>query len=246
VATDQHVELAQVRSIQPALPEDEHPPGALPLAPDADLVFAVFADLAAATVPAAAGAGICLIRPGVGRSTCAATGPLVTAAEALQDRNDGGPSRSAWSSGEAVRVPDVRGDPRWPGWATEVAALGVRAATSVPLVAGPGAFGALTVYATAPAAFDERDDRLLGLLASAVAVLTTGRPLEDAGVLGDRTRDALHDRDAISTAKGVLMARHGVDDDTALRLLLEASRQSGTRLRDVAQDVVRAAVRQRR
>ncbi|WP_369135855.1 ANTAR domain-containing protein [Modestobacter sp. I12A-02662] len=71
------------------------------------------------------------------------------------------------------------------------------------------------------------------------------RLLEDADEPGERFRAALRDRDVISTAKGVLMARHGVDEETALHLLLETSRASGTRLREVASDVVSAAVRQR-
>ncbi len=232
---------AEVRSIRPGAP-DEHRAGTPATGPDADLVRRVVTGLAEGGIPAAAGAGIGLLHPAGGRATHAATAPLVSAADELQYRLDEGPCLSAWRAGEVVRVPDVRSDRRWPHWAAAAADLGVGAALSVPLEDGGGS---LHVYAATPGAFDDRDELLLRLLAHAATALAADRLREDAGEPGDRLQAALRDRDVISTAKGVLMARHGVDEETALHLLLETSRASGTRLREVASDVVQAAVRQR-
>ncbi len=244
MAADQPAEVAEVRSIRSGS-RDEHPAGTPPPGPDADLAFRVVTGLAQGGIPAAAGAGISLLQATGGRATCAATTPLVTAADELQYRLDEGPCQSAWRDGEVVRVPDVRSDRRWPSWAAAAADLGIGAALSVPLDDGGAGLGSLTVYAGEPGAFDDRDEQWLRLLAHAATALATARLREDADEPGARLRAALRDRDVISTAKGVLMARHGVDEETALHLLLETSRASGTRLREVASDVVHAAVRQR-
>jgi hypothetical protein len=238
------VRPAEVRSIRSGA-GDQHPAGTSAPGPDADLALRVVTGLAQDGIPAAAGAGISLPQGAGGRATCAATTPLAGAADELEHRLDEGPARSAWRNGEVVRVPDLRSDLRWPSWAAAAADLGVGAVLSVPLDDVPAGPGSLTVYAGAPGAFDDRDERLLRLLAHAATVLAADRLRQEAGEPGEPLRTALRDRDVISTAKGVLMARHGVDEETALHLLLETSRASGTRLREVAADVVHAAVRQR-
>jgi GAF domain-containing protein len=244
VAADQPATVARVRPIRPGA-GDGQPAGTVPLGPDAELAFRVVTGLAQGGITAAAGAGISLLQLGGGPTTRAATALLVTAADELQYQLDDGPCLSAWRSGEVVRVPDVRADRRWPGWTAAAADLGVGAVLSVPLEDGGADPGSLNVYAGEPGAFDDRDERWLRLLARAATALATDRPRQDAGELGDRFRAALRDRDVISTAKGVLMDRHGVDEETALHLLLETSRASGARLREVASDVVHASVRLR-
>jgi AmiR/NasT family two-component response regulator len=59
-------------------------------------------------------------------------------------------------------------------------------------------------------------------------------------------RQAMHDRDTISVAKGVLMGRDGLDEDSALRLLLARSERDGSTVAAAARSVVEAVVRRRR
>jgi AmiR/NasT family two-component response regulator len=54
---------------------------------------------------------------------------------------------------------------------------------------------------------------------------------------------ALASRDLIGQAKGILMARHGVDDDTAFELLRHGSMRLNRKLRELAQDVVDDTIR---
>jgi AmiR/NasT family two-component response regulator len=59
-------------------------------------------------------------------------------------------------------------------------------------------------------------------------------------------RRAVHERDAVSVAKGVLMARHGVDEETAFSMLLARAAQDETPLVEAARAVAHSALRQRR
>jgi AmiR/NasT family two-component response regulator len=59
-------------------------------------------------------------------------------------------------------------------------------------------------------------------------------------------RQAVRDRDLIGMAKGVLMGRDAIDEDTALRLLLARSERTGSTVADAARSVVEAVVRRRR
>lgn len=51
-------------------------------------------------------------------------------------------------------------------------------------------------------------------------------------------REALRSRAVIEQAKGMLMARHRCDPDTAFGMLVAASRRDGRKLRDVAASMV--------
>jgi AmiR/NasT family two-component response regulator len=59
-------------------------------------------------------------------------------------------------------------------------------------------------------------------------------------------KEALRTRDMIGQAKGILMAREGLDEDAAFRLLIRASQRTNAKLRDVARKVVESAAREHR
>jgi AmiR/NasT family two-component response regulator len=59
-------------------------------------------------------------------------------------------------------------------------------------------------------------------------------------------RQAVRDRDAISVAKGVLMGRDAVDEDSALRLLLARSDRHGITVAEAARTIVDGVLRRRR
>jgi AmiR/NasT family two-component response regulator len=54
-------------------------------------------------------------------------------------------------------------------------------------------------------------------------------------------QESLAQRDTISTAKGLLMARNGTSDDVALRDLMMLSRQAGKPLAKIAAELLAAA-----
>jgi AmiR/NasT family two-component response regulator len=58
-------------------------------------------------------------------------------------------------------------------------------------------------------------------------------------------REAFRSRDVVSLAKGVLMGRNSVDEDTAFTMLMARSEQDDVPLAQAARAIVDAAVRRR-
>jgi GAF domain-containing protein len=203
--------------------------------------------LAAETVPGAVGAGVTLMDERGRRSTWAATDPEVERADALQYELDEGPCLTAWADRTLVRVDDATSDRRWPRWADAVAELGLRSTMSACLVAGDSGIGAIKVYAAEPAAFDQRAEHLLSLFAAQAAILLANvQTYQRAQLVSDRLKEALRSRDLIGQAKGVLIGRDSVDEETAFATLVAASVRENRKLRDVAQTLVQSAARRRR
>jgi GAF domain-containing protein len=150
-----------------------------------------------------------------------------------------GPCLLAWACGEPVVVNDARNDRRWPDWAVAAAGLGLRSSVSAPLLAGDSALGAVKVYARQEDSFNHSTVRLLELFAAQATIfLVNAQARESAGTISADLRDALAHREIIAVAKGILMARHGLDEDTAMQDLLMESRRSKRSLRDVSAELV--------
>ena len=62
----------------------------------------------------------------------------------------------------------------------------------------------------------------------------------------DGLQEAMRFRAAIEQAKGIVMARHGLDPEEAFRLLAEQSQRSNRRVRDLAVELVESTARRRR
>lgn len=209
--------------------------------------LSVITELAAETCPATAGAGITLMDEHGRRVTAAATDEVVERADALQYRLAEGPCLTAWQRRTVVRVDDLTRERRWPRWVASMADLPLRSVLSAPLVAGAEALGALKLYATRPAAYTEREEHLLAMFASQAAVLLANlRTARDAERVTDLLRDSMRARDAISLAKGIIMARDGVDERTAFMTLVDTARQDGHPLRQTAERLAQSTVRRRR
>lgn len=206
-------------------------------------VLDLLTSLAVETVPGAAGAGLTLIDAAGRRTTSSATDPLVERADARQYALDEGPCLAAAALRQVVRVDDVAADRRWPRWAREAAALGLGSAVSAPMVADGASLGAVKVYASAPAAFDAHSEEVMSLFSAQAAILVANvQAYERAERLSEALRQAVRSRDVVNVAKGVLIARHGVDEDGAFRLLLEQARREAGALAETARLVVESAI----
>ncbi len=202
--------------------------------------------LAHETVPGSCGAGVSIVEGGR-RTSAGSTDDRVREADSKQYELDEGPCLAAAAGRELVVVEDLQHEPRWPRWAAEVAPLGLRGALSAPLVAGGTTLGAIKVYADHPAAFDGRSRQLLTLFSAQAAILVANvQSSERARRLSEGMRQAVRDRDVVGTARGVLIGRHGIDEEAALRMLLARSQEKGVPLADAARAVVDSAVRRRR
>ncbi|TYP84645.1 GAF domain-containing protein [Blastococcus xanthinilyticus] len=208
--------------------------------------LSLLSSLAHETVPASCGAGISVVE-GPHRVSSGSTDDRVRQADALQYDLDEGPCLAAAAGREVVRVDDLRHERRWPRWADAAGSLGLRAALSAPLVAGNAGLGAIKVYADRPGVFDRRSEQLLTLFSAQAAFLVANvQSYDRARRLSEGMRQAVRDRDLVGMAKGVLMGRHSMDEDAALRMLVSRSRDQGVVLADAARAVVDSAARRRR
>ncbi|MDQ4102261.1 MAG: GAF and ANTAR domain-containing protein [Actinomycetota bacterium] len=193
------------------------------------------------------GAGVTLLDNQGRKTTAAASDPLVERADGLQYDLDEGPCLSAWAERAVFRVKDMTLESRWPRWSSEVAALGLRAALSAPLIAGGSSLGAIKVYAEEPSAFTERDEHLLTMFAAQAAILLANvQSYQNAQRLSDDLKDALRSRDLIAMAKGILMEREVTDEETAFIMLASAAQREHKKLGDVGRALVQSTGRRRR
>jgi GAF domain-containing protein len=208
--------------------------------------LALISSLARETIPGSSGAGVSVIDEQRRRSS-GSTDDRVRAADRLQYELDQGPCLTATAEHGLVRIDDVAEDQRWPRWSEAVVPLGLRAAMSTALVAGHRSLGAIKVYADEPRTFDHRSEQLLTLFAAQAAMLVAHvQRYERSERLSDGLRQAIHARDGVSMAKGVLMGRHAVDEDTAFGMLMARCEQEGSTLAEAASGIIESAVRRRR
>ena len=207
---------------------------------------AVISSRAHETVPGSSGAGVSVVDEERRRSA-GSTDDRVRRADSLQYELDEGPCLAATMERRLVRIDDLEHDRRRPRWPAAVTPFGLHAALSAPLVAGDTALGAIKVYADEPGTFDERSEQLLTLFSAQAAMLVAHvQSAERSRRLSETLRRAIHGRDAINVAKGVLMGRHGVDEQTAFGMLLARCEQEGTAVGDAAVAIVEASIRRGR
>lgn len=199
-------------------------------------------DAATVAIPGALGAGVSLIDGSGLRRTTAASDAVVAAADALQYKLGEGPCITAWASGETVVVEDMASDERWRRWAPAAADLGISASVSCPLLSGGLALGAVKIYSDGAQNAGAGAVRLAELFAEqATLFVVHSQAREAARTLSERLQESLAQRDAISMARGLLMARNGVDEEAALRDLMTLSRRSGKPLALVAAELLATA-----
>ncbi|MFJ8634880.1 GAF and ANTAR domain-containing protein [Streptomyces sp. NPDC093568] len=155
-----------------------------------------------------------------------------------------GPCQSAAESGTPVFARDLTGGQdvlRWPVFAQEATAAGVRAVYSVPLGSEAVCVGTLDLYRDRPGDLTDRDLRTARLVAGLMTVALMELPhAEETGDPGDEgwLNGLASDHDQVYQATGMIMAQLGVGTDEALaRLRAHAFAQGRTAL-DVAGDVV--------
>jgi GAF domain-containing protein len=157
-----------------------------------------------------------------------------------------GPSFDALNDQKTVEVDDLATDPRWPDLRGPVAHMGIRSILAQVLATGDGVVGTMNVYSTSPSAFDDQDRAAAVLLSTQAALLLArkdDRQKSEARVA--QLEDALHSRDVIGQAKGILMEREACSADEAFEMLRTASQHLNRKLREIAGEVISDAKRKR-
>jgi hypothetical protein len=126
-----------------------------------------------------------------------------------------------------VVAQDLAGDDgeRWPRFAPEAVQAGFRGLMSTT---DGGLRGALNLYSTNANAFDEHSRTMAGLFGAQAALVLVGA--HQAAHL----QKAVDSRDLIGQAKGILMERFKVDDESAFQMLVKSSQDTNIKLTAVA------------
>ncbi|GAB3683441.1 GAF domain-containing protein [Angustibacter aerolatus] len=200
--------------------------------PDALRVLQSVADRAAALVPALVGVSVTVVVDGT-PYTLTATAESLQAAGHL-DRSTT-PDR-----GEAIEVSDLLDEGAWHLFAATSAAPGVRSSLSLPLVLEDGPAGAIDLYGSDPAAFDDR----LASLATAfgvpfdLLVANADLPFETRRQ-AEQLPGRLSEEDASARAVEALAAQRGWSTEEAARRLADAAERAGVEQSRLVQALLR-------
>ncbi|MGR6964735.1 ANTAR domain-containing protein [Geodermatophilus sp. URMC 61] len=159
--------------------------------------------------------------------------------DGLQLQAGQGPCWDAHATGAVLTVDDLPADERWPRLRPLLASSPVRSVLALPLREGGESVGVVNVYAAEPGTFAGESRRIAELVTAAVSgVLQSVAERESLRTLAANLEKALTSRATIDQAKGVLMARLGIDADEAFARLVALSNRLNVKLRDLAQLVV--------
>jgi GAF domain-containing protein len=190
------------------------------------------------------GAGLMLVDgDGVLRATAASDEPGGML-EALQEQFHEGPCVDAFLEDGPVTADDLAADPRWPSVGPLAAGHGVRAVLGVPIDLRQAPVGTLNVYAARLHHWEKEDVAAIQAYSRVVAsLLRAAVQAHLSGQAASQLQQALDHRSLIEQAKGVIMARRGLDQQAAFELLRTQARSTRRRLDDVARQTVQGATR---
>jgi anti-anti-sigma factor len=205
-----------------------------------DAALKLVVTMAQAVVQGADGVSITLPRNGR-FGTVAASNDVVLEMDHDQYDTGEGPCLDAAIQGERFHIDALGDEGRWPAFVPRAQARGIESILSTPLISADGPIGALNVYSRTVGAFAVHEKEWADQFAAeAATVVSTARVDESAQGLSAQIRAALHSREVIALAQGMVMQREGVAPAVAHATLMEISRASGQRLREVSEDLVRA------
>ncbi|MDP9020483.1 MAG: GAF and ANTAR domain-containing protein [Actinomycetota bacterium] len=187
--------------------------------------------LAVDTLDACEFAGISLVESREITSP-AATNDIPQRVDEIQSQLGEGPCIDAIKEHEVFQTGDLRNERRWPQFSRRAhEETGVSSIVSFRLFVEEDTMGALNLYSTARDAFDDSDVALGSVFAVHASVAMSAARREDS------LEQKAQNRDVIGRAKGMLMARAGVNDDQAFAMLKAASQRMNVKLRDIAQRI---------
>jgi GAF domain-containing protein len=186
------------------------------------------------------GAGIMLERPDGELGFAAASHERVVDVEQVQARIGDGACHEAFVERRLVVVGDLRDErERWPEYVERVTASGLHGVLGVPMTAFGRTIGALNIYRERPSSWSQTDVEAAEILAAmAASYILYASQMQAQHELQEQLYTAIESRDVIGQAKGILIAREGVDADTAFQLLRSRSQSSNQKLREVARRLV--------
>jgi anti-anti-sigma factor len=216
----------------------------MPADPDlVDGALGLVVELARSSIGAADGVSVSLQRNGV-LSTVAASDQTIMAMDADQYATGEGPCVDASVKGHWFYAESLDTETRWPSFTPRARTLGIKAILSSPLRAFNEPVGALNIYSRTASTFEIKDQEAAAVFAQKASVILSDAQIgvSDAQ-MALRFQDALRNREIISLAKGIIMGREGIDDESAFSALLRSSLDQGVTVRARAEAMVLLAHR---
>jgi len=137
------------------------------------------------------GAGVTLISPGTAPRYIAASNDAALRFEHLQTELDEGPCIAAYNDGEAISIPDLQADLRFPAFGPRALATGLAAVFTFPLNHEDLRLGALDLYSDSPGEMSAECMAAAQTLADvATAYLLNAQAREDLQDSANRSREA--------------------------------------------------------
>jgi GAF domain-containing protein len=180
-------------------------------------------------------AGLSLVVRGGRIETPAQTDPPVPQMiDKIQNDTGEGPCIDAIRHRQVFETGDLSREERWPRFAPAVVEqTDVRSVLAMRLfVTDDNTMGSINLYAEPVDAFDDDDRSVASIFAAHAAVAL------QAAQRQEQLTTAIDGRDIIGQAKGIIMARKGVDDATAFAMLRDGSSRMNRKLRAVAQQII--------
>jgi GAF domain-containing protein len=150
------------------------------------------------------------------------------------------PCRDAYSTGEVVRVTDVREPPtRWPEFSASAARLSIAGVAAIPMRLGDQLIGALNLYSPEPRVWSDQDLAVAKVLADvATSYVVNASKLRQQEQLSEQLQEALESRVVIEQAKGITSQLNSVTLDEAYQRMRSHARNNNASMRVVAEAIV--------
>jgi GAF domain-containing protein len=204
-------------------------------------VLETVARLTKQTVPGADEVSVTVL-DGARATTAACTGDLALEVDERQYERGYGPCLDGSAGGQVMHVAEMATEERWPAWAADASRCGVGSSLSIPMPLQREVAAALNIYSRTPHAFGPESIALAERFAAFAGVALANRHLYDAqAAVADQLRTAMESRAVIEQAKGIVMALHRCGAEDAFTVLVKRSQATNTKLRDVAEALVREA-----
>lgn len=157
----------------------------------------------------------------------AAYGPVPPLLLKAQNVVGEGPCVDAVLQPMQILSTDLATEQRWPQFTRQAAQWRIRSVLCTPMLLDGNTVGSLTLFSTAPHAFDQEAANLAAVFAAhATLALTSLRQIRSL----ERKADS---RGLIGQAQGMLMQRHQISADQAFGLLVRASQHSNIKLHEL-------------
>jgi GAF domain-containing protein len=182
--------------------------------------------------------GITLLRPRKTHTVASSSAQALRMDEVQYAFGDG-PCLTAARTNEAVYVPNIHHEPRWPEYLAAIAGHGIGSILGVPIPLDGDAASGLNLYSTHPSGFDDTARHAAGVFArEASQSLRLAVRIANLTDTAENLKAAMDSRTTIDVAAGIIMAQNRCSQDTAMMILKAASSARNTKLRDVAAAVV--------